>query len=138
VARKGAPHEQQRLKESLHFLRTADEGRYVGTANFFEAVLENPAAFPKPLNREEFLNPIEAQSARFAWESQVLQAAQEQLAKKPGEASKEGMERDDGDITPKHFRFDKKLPVEPDIPLKLCLPVLPLFSDNCLEKKMLS
>nr|NGX43070.1 hypothetical protein [Chlamydiota bacterium] len=128
MARKGSDKERQRLKASLPFVRTVENGRYAGMANFFEAVLENPTVFTDPIYENDYsYYPSLYPSLSDKWKTQLYSLAKKQLDKHPAEQI---FQQSPDTSIPEGFHLEKKQPVEPPVELKVSLPTLSALAED--------
>ncbi len=126
IARTGNPEEKEKLKHSLGFVRTAEGGQHAETADLFEAVLENPKAFPSPPNNLSTLNDNEKGDAKEKWRETVKEIAIKQWSSRPSQAS----QMKETDIAHVPVRLDEKQPPLKSLPIVTKLPVLPSLAEE--------
>lgn len=134
LARKGGVEEKARLTASLYFLRSADAGRHAGMASFFEAVLENPSAFPDIPYKKDFIDRKNEVEIEAKWENLVREAATRQLAMSP--IVKKNILRQEGaEIRSSDMPDDGDAAAGRAIKIDFKLPTLQTISGSCKESR---
>lgn len=131
MARKGSSDERRRLLASLPFVRTAESGKHAGLADFFEALLANPTAFPEPLVEKDYLVSNEKNSAIAVWQRLVRDTAIEILARKQRKYGSDRSQVDQTDMPQGVSQLDGAAAPAKDVALNYTLPKLTPFSDRC-------
>ncbi len=120
LAKSGNREEKERLKSSLAFAFFAENAKHADLAYFFDVLLDNPDAFPDPLE-PLVLSPLDKQKREEEWKKQVRETANKlltQRASKQTESTK--LAPDTSDAFGFHFvnaaPAQKSLQITPSLP----------------------
>lgn len=125
LARNGSAKQQERLRQAIPFIRSAEKGVHAGKANFFEALLDHPGSFPAPPSKEDRDNNY---NTLRNWQSQVQLVAEKILSSKPVvREAKVKQDRSTG------FYLGKDLEVKKEVKWQSTVSHLQGFSNECRD-----